>query len=195
MSTSTCTITIDSKESTDLACKIQYEAFAAAGGIYDERHAKLYADLARDMIDDNSFSIIYKDVAHACYTPMKIDKAPHLKVYVLAPLAVLPEYQRKGYATRLIEEAEKRLDADAIFVMGEPHHYGRRYDARHKIGIPVKSEVPLDVWFAKELTKGCLDGIVSSSSITGPYSAELMWDHAATVRFGLRTNQECQGWS
>ncbi|MEM9150662.1 MAG: GNAT family N-acetyltransferase, partial [Cyanobacteria bacterium P01_F01_bin.3] len=74
--------------STELAWKIQYETFAAAGGLYDERHAKLYADLARDLIEDGSFSIIYKEVAHACYTPMKIDEAPHLKVYVLAPLAV-----------------------------------------------------------------------------------------------------------
>ena len=162
---------------TELAWKIQYEAFAAAGGLYDERHAKLYADLARDLIEDGSFSIIYKGVAHACYTPMTIDEAPHLKVYVLAPLAVLPEYQGKGYATRLMEEAEKQLDADAIFVAGQPFHYGRRYNTPHKIGFPVKTEAPIECWFAKALTPGCLDGIVSTSTITGPYSTEQIWQH------------------
>ena len=40
--------------------QIQYEAFAAAGGLYDERHAKLYADFADALIESGSFSIIYK---------------------------------------------------------------------------------------------------------------------------------------
>ncbi len=161
----------------ELAWKIQYEAFVDAGGLYDERHAKLYADLAVDLIEDGSFSIIYEDVAHACYTPMIIDKAPELKVYVLAPLSVLPEYQGKGYATKLMEEAEKQLNADAIFVAGEPFHYGRRYNTPHKIEFPVKTMAPIECWFAKAITPGCLDGIVSSSTIRGPYSTEQIWQH------------------
>ncbi|MBU2972504.1 GNAT family N-acetyltransferase [Pseudoalteromonas sp. C2R02] len=158
--------------------QIQFEAFANAGGLYDERHAKLYGDFANDLIEDGSFSIIYEGVAHACYTPITIDKAPYLKCYVLAPLAVLPEYQRKGYATRLMEEAEKQLDADVIFVMGEPHHYAKRYNASHNVLLPVESEAPLECWFARELTKGALDGVgESSSSITGPYASPFIWSH------------------
>lgn len=30
--------------------QIQYEAFAKAGGLYDERHAKLYAEFADNLI-------------------------------------------------------------------------------------------------------------------------------------------------
>lgn len=149
--------------------QIQYEAFAAAGGLYDERHAKLYAGLADDLIADGSFSIVYEEVAHACYTPITIDKAPLLKCFVLAPLAVLPEYQRKGYATRLMEEAEKQLNADVIFVMGEPFHYGNRYNTPHKVLPPVRTQAPLECWFARELTPGALDGIgESTSSVTRP---------------------------
>lgn len=140
---------------------IQYEAFANAGGLYDERHAKLYAQFADDLITDGSYSIVYQDAAHACYTPITIDKAPHLKCYVLAPLAVLPEFQGKGYATRLMEQAESELDADVIFVMGEPHHYGRRYNTPHQVLPPVKTLAPLECWFARELTPGVLDGSVS----------------------------------
>ncbi|MDG3088549.1 hypothetical protein P7F88_21765 [Vibrio hannami] len=66
--------------------QIQYEAFSKAGGLYDERHAKLYAQFADDLIADGSYSTVYKGVAHACYAPITIDKAPHLKCYVLAPL-------------------------------------------------------------------------------------------------------------
>ena len=158
--------------------QIQYETFAAAGGLYDERHAKLYADLADDLIADGSFSIVYEGVAHACYTPMIVDAAPHLKCYVLAPLAVLPEYQRQGYATRLMEEAEKQLDADVIFIMGEIHHYGKRYNTPHKVLPPVETLAPQENWFARELTAGALDGVgESTSTITGPYSTPLIWAH------------------
>jgi putative acetyltransferase len=97
--------------------QIQYDTFAAAGGIYDERHAKLYAEFADNLIEDGSFSIVYEGVAHACYTPITIDAAPHLKCYVVAPLAVLPGYQRQGYATRLMEEAEKQLAPDVVFIV------------------------------------------------------------------------------
>jgi putative acetyltransferase len=158
--------------------QIQYEAFTAAGGIYDERQGKLYGDLANALIEDGSFSIVYEGVAHACYTPITVDAAPHLKCYVLAPISVLPEHQRKGHATRLMEEAEKQLDADVIFVMGDPKHYANRYNTPHKVLLPVKSEAPLECWFARELTLGALDGIgESASTLTGPFAEPIMWSH------------------
>ncbi|MBY3788834.1 GNAT family N-acetyltransferase [Photobacterium carnosum] len=157
---------------------IQFETFAAADGLYDERHAKLYAEFADNLIAYGSYSIIYEGVAHACYTPITIDAAPHLKCYVVAPLAVLPDYQRQGYATRLMEEAEQQLKPDVVFIMGEFHHYGKRYNTPHKVGLPVKSLAPLENWFALALTEGALDGIEeSTSSITGPYAEPRIWTH------------------
>ncbi|WP_315980218.1 hypothetical protein [Aliamphritea spongicola] len=76
--------------------RIQFEAFAAEGGVYDERHARLYAELADALIKDGSFSIVYEGVAHACYTPLIIDKAPHLRCFVLAPLSVLLTIRAKA---------------------------------------------------------------------------------------------------
>lgn len=156
--------------------QIQYEAFANAGGIYDERHANLYAEFADNLIEDGSFSILYEGVAHACYTPITVDAAPHLRCYILAPLAVLPEYQGKGYATRLMEEAETQLSADVIFVLGDPRHYSRRYNTPHKVQFPVQTEAPEECWFARELTSGALDGVdESTSSLTGPFADPIMW--------------------
>ncbi|MBE1275319.1 GNAT family N-acetyltransferase [Enterovibrio baiacu] len=158
--------------------QIQYEAFAAAGGLYDERHAKLYASFADDLINEGSFSIVFESVAHACYTPITVDAAPHLKCFVLAPLAVLPDYQGQRYASRLMDEAEKQLDADVIFVMGEPFHYGNRYNTPHNVLPPVKTLAPLECWFARALTPGALDGVgQSTSSISGAYANPLMWGH------------------
>ena len=166
-----------SNEHKELAYQIEYTAFKKAGGIYDERHAKLYAELAVDLIEDGSYSIILEEVAHACYTPISIDAAPDLKCYVLAPLAVLPEHQRKGLATKLMDIAEAELKADVIFIAGEKHHYARRYNTPHKIGLPVDSEMPLENWFAKAFKPGCLEGIVSKTTMTGPYANPKQWAH------------------
>ncbi|WP_059020431.1 GNAT family N-acetyltransferase [Vibrio coralliirubri] len=158
--------------------QIQYETFATAGGLYDGRHAKLYAEFADDLIADGSYSIVYEGVAHACYTPITINAAPHLKCYVVAPLAVLPGYQRQGYATRLMEEAEKQLKPDVVFIMGEIHHYAKRYNTPHKVGLPVESLAPLENWFALALNEGALDGVgASTSSMTGPYTEPHIWSH------------------
>ena len=35
----------------------------------------------------------------------------------------------------------------------------------------------LDNWFAKAFTEGCLDGIESKNSITGPYANPQQWGH------------------
>jgi putative acetyltransferase len=45
----------------------------------------------------------------------------------LAPVAVLPDYRRRGIAARLIEDGLARLaaDWDAVFVLGDPAYYGR----------------------------------------------------------------------
>ena len=132
------------------------------------------AKLGKDMIEDGSYSIIYEDVAHACYTKLVIDTNPEIKAYVLAPLAVLPEFQRKGYATRLMDKAENELDADVIFVMGHPKHYSRRYNTAHKVETPLPTDKS-EHWFAKELVPGILSGVVSSSSLEGPYSDPSQW--------------------
>ncbi len=160
---------------------IQYESFAAAGGLYTEKHATLYAKFADDLIAHGSFSITYEGVAHACYTPIIIDKALHLTCYVLAPIAVLPSHQGQGYATKLMEEAEKQLDADVIFVMGEPHHYARRYNTPHKVLPPCETKAPQECWFARALTADALETLdeigESTSTIKGPYAQPLMWQH------------------
>lgn len=157
--------------------QIQFEAFNA-DDFYTEAHAKLYAQFAEDLIAEGNYSIVYKDVAHACYTPITIDEAPTLKCFVLAPLAVLPQHQGKGYATKLMEQAESELDADVIFVLGDPKHYARRFNAKHSVALPVGTGESPDFWFARELTPGALDGVgKSSSSIKGVFANPIMWSN------------------
>lgn len=75
-----------------------------------------------------------------------------------------------------MEEAVKQLDTDVICVLGEPHHYAKRYNTSHKLLFPVETQSPRDCWFARELTPGALDGIgKSTSSMTGPYADPIKW--------------------
>lgn len=77
-----------------------------------------------------------------------------------------------------MEEAESQLNADVIFVLGDPIHYARRYSTPHNVHPPVKTKAPLACWFARELTSGALKGIgESTSSVTGPYASPRMWGH------------------
>jgi len=142
--------------------------------MYTAVESQQIAQLAGDMIDHGSYSLVFEGVAHACYTPLVIDNRPDIKAYVLAPLAVLPEHQRQGVATRLMERAERELQADVIFVMGHPKHYQRRYGMTHQVATPMPSDKP-EHWFAREMTPGVLDGVVSSSTIEGPYADPDMW--------------------
>ena len=51
-----------------------------------------------------------------------------LQGYILAPLAVLPEYQNKRVGSKLIEAGQQRLlkqGVQLLFVYGDPHYYGR----------------------------------------------------------------------
>jgi len=157
--------------------EIQFEAFNA-DSYYTEAHARLYAQFAKDLIDEGNYSILFKGVAHACYTPITIDRAPQLKCFVLAPLAVLPAHQGKGYATQLMEQAESELGADVVFVLGDPKHYARRFNAKHSVALPVGSGETPEFWFAREITPGALNGIgKSSSSIKGVFANPLMWSN------------------
>jgi len=51
-----------------------------------------------------------------------------VRALALAPVAVLPEYQGRGIASRLIEDSLARAKAQgwqAVFVLGDPAFYGR----------------------------------------------------------------------
>jgi putative acetyltransferase len=70
-----------------------------------------------------------KVVASAVFSPVVVEKAPpDIKAGGLGPVAVFPEFQRRGIGSRLIEaglEACREEQYDAIVVLGGPRFYGR----------------------------------------------------------------------
>jgi putative acetyltransferase len=79
----------------------------------------------------------------------------------LAPLAVLPEFQRQGIGGLLVERGlgvlRERGEGIAI-VLGHPHYYGR-FGFSCEGARELESPFPPDAFMAMELRAGALDGV------------------------------------
>ena len=81
----------------------------------------------------------------------------------LGPVSVLPEYQKKGIGSRLIEEghdAARRLGYRSALLVGHPEYYPRfGYRPAEVFGIKTYLELPSRVFMACELIKNGLEGV------------------------------------
>src|SRR5512139_1213712 len=87
-------------------------------------------------------------IGHIAFSPVTIsDGTPGW--YGLGPVSVLPEHQRKGIGTALIEVGLSRLkamDSRGCCLVGHPGYYGR-FGFRNEAGLVVEG-VPGEVFFA-----------------------------------------------
>ena len=110
-------------------------------------------------------------VGHIMFTPVTLTGYSELKIFGLAPMAVLPEYQHQGVGTALvksgIEECLKH-GSGAVVVLGHPDYYPR-FGFRPSQDFSINSEydVPAEVFMALELQPGYL----SAASGTIKYHA------------------------
>ncbi|MFD0559993.1 putative acetyltransferase [Stackebrandtia endophytica] len=100
----------------------------------DDRIPRLVAALrvAEAAVTPLSFVAVVNDqvVGHVLLSAARVD-APRriVDVLTLSPLAVLPEFQRRGIGTRLIAhalEAADRQGVPLVFLEGSPRYYGVR---------------------------------------------------------------------
>jgi putative acetyltransferase len=119
------------KETTDWPAL--YAIYAAAFGQLAE------ADLVESMHKDRDLLlslIAYNDqpAGHIAYSHLRLLEAPLIKACVLAPLAVVPSFQKQGIGAELVRHSLERLRDDGydlVVVLGEPHYYGRfGFDAK-----------------------------------------------------------------
>ncbi|NBJ11789.1 GNAT family N-acetyltransferase [Microvirga arsenatis] len=118
-------MTIRLEESTDW--HTIYSIYAASFGQSAE------ADLVRSMNSDGD--LILSLVAHAdepaghiAYSHLGLHETPDVRACVLAPLAVVRSFQKRGIGTALVRHSLKQLveaGYDLVVVLGEPDYYGR----------------------------------------------------------------------
>ena len=67
-------------------------------------------------------------VGHVAFSPVTIDTNENVHGYILAPVGVKPEYQKRRIGSKLIESGIRQLskmDVDILFVYGDPEYYGK----------------------------------------------------------------------
>ncbi len=67
-------------------------------------------------------------IGHIAFSPVTQENISNCLAYILAPLAVSPEFQKQGIGTRLMESGINHLfsvGVNILFVYGDPQYYGR----------------------------------------------------------------------
>ena len=109
-------------------------------------------------------------VGHVMFMPVRLPSHPRARIMGLAPMAVLPDYQRCVVGGALIEEGlmqARTLGAGAVVVLGHPDYYSRfGFDpaSQHAIDCEyVKSgEAPEAAFMIIELVPGHLIGMAGT---------------------------------
>ena len=56
-------------------------------------------------------------VGYIAYSPVTFDSSKKLKGYILAPLGVIPEYQKRRIGSKLVEDGIKLLSREGVNVL------------------------------------------------------------------------------
>ncbi len=103
-------------------------------------------------------------VGHIAFTPVTL-MPPRIDVDVwgLAPMAVLPEQQRRGLGTALVRAGLAACRAEgvgAVVVLGHPGYYPRfGFTPGAGRGLTSTYAAPPEAFMVLELTPGALDGV------------------------------------
>ena len=154
---------------------IRYVNQVAFGGTFE-------ADLVEALRAQASpfISLVAEDadhvVGHILFSPVTLSAAPELRVMGLAPMAVVPERQRRGIGTLLVKAGLSECRARgvaAVVVLGHPAFYPRfGFVPASHFGVGTEYDVPDDAFMAIEFDRGALrPGVIRYHSAFGPAEA------------------------
>ena len=94
--------------------------------------SKLAIDLLSEKTTPQTISLVAEIdgsiVGHIAFSPVTIDNNENFQGYILAPLGVKPDWQKRRIGSRLIEYGMGQLsdmEVNVVFVYGDPKYYGR----------------------------------------------------------------------
>lgn len=104
-----------------------------------------------------------KVIGHIMFSPVTLDCGNVVKIMGLAPMAVLPEYQRKGVGSELVRvglDECRKLGFGAVVVLGHAEYYPRfGFTPAVGFGLGCEYDVPENVFMAIELQPGYLKNV------------------------------------
>ena len=154
------TIREERPDDADEVFKVNQQAFGR------EAEAKL-VDMLRKA-EASSISLVAivdeKLAAHIIFSTVEVERADKgLVAMGLAPMAVLPDYQKHGIGSQLANagiEACREAGVDVVFVLGHVDFYSRfGFEPAAKFGLFYGTEEFGPYFMALELTPGSLEGL------------------------------------
>ena len=130
------------------------------------QEADVVDELRRNCNDLMSLVAVAQDqvVGHILFSPVTIESEDRIVRGVgLAPMAVLPEYQRKGVGAELIRTGITRLGSKGcpfVIVLGHAEYYPRfGFETASRYGVRSEWDVPDDAFMILILNKSEMQGI------------------------------------
>ncbi len=119
-----------------------------------------------EFVSDLSLVAVYNQqiVGHILFYPITInDGNTKYTSLALAPMSVLPEYQKKGIGSELVKQGSNKardLGYGSVIVLGHAEYYPRfGFKLAGLYGIKPPFDVPDNVFMAIELTEGALKNV------------------------------------
>jgi predicted N-acetyltransferase YhbS len=116
-------------------------------------------------------------VGHILFTPYLItDGDAVFHSLAMGPVSVLPEYQRHGIGSRLIQEGHnvaRSLGFTSCFLVGHPDYYPRfGYVPAAKWGFLPPHGAPSEAFMAIELVPGALNGVTGKGKFLPEFGVD-----------------------
>ncbi len=174
-------IRIATNQDSDDIKKVYLSAFPKGES---EIAAKIAIELLSENTTPQTISLItetdHSVVGHVAFSPVEIDNNDNCRAYILAPLAVLTDYQKRGIGSTLIKYGMQQLSVmgvNIVFVYGDPNYYERfgfNADTVRNYITPYKLQYPSG-WQAIVLNEYVMEKIPVAINCVASLSDPKLW--------------------
>ncbi len=148
-----------------------------------EEEAKLVLDLLEDSSAEPIVSLLAfqadQPIGHILFTNARLEPEQSVAASILAPLAVLPEFQNQGIGGKLIERGIiilERMGINLVFVLGHPPYYPKfGFEPAIPLGLDASYPVPEknhDAWMVRSLSpeskENCSGKVICADMLMKP---------------------------
>lgn len=155
---------------------------------FPEGEGQIVSDLAVNLLSEETSPETISLVAetdgaltgHIAFSPVATGDRKNWTGYILAPLGVVPAYQKRRIGSELVENGIKRLSkmgVNVLFVYGDPKYYGRfgfKADLASRYSPPYELQYPFG-WQAITLNEDGPEAVTVRISCVASLRDPQLW--------------------